>query len=447
MIQKVLIANRGEIAVRIIRACKALGIETVAIYSTADEKALHRVLADKAVCIGGPSPQSSYLNIPSIIQAALNEGADAIHPGYGFLSESSQFVRACDEAGITFIGPSAKVIDAMGDKAIAKQTMKKAGVPLVPGSDSPLNLEKALKLAEEIKPPVLLKAVAGGGGKGMRRVDDLATFKPNFLAAKSEAENAFNNGDLYLEKYLVNPRHIEVQILADQYGNTVHLGTRDCSVQRNHQKVIEEAPALLPPGLEEKITAAAVKAAKAVNYVNAGTIEFLVTKDDFFFIEMNTRIQVEHPVTEMITGIDLVAMQLWVASGEKLPFTQDDIKFNGHAIEVRLNAEKPNDGFKPSPGPVSFVHFPGGPHVRMDTYLYSGASVVPFYDSMMGKLIVHHESRPQAIATLSSALDELVIEGIDHNQAFLKRLIHAQDFEKGDYHTGLLTAFLSRRAS
>ena len=447
MIQKVLIANRGEIAVRIIRACKALGVETVAVYSTADEKALHRVLADKAICIGGPSPKESYLNIPSLIQAALNEGVDAIHPGYGFLSESSTFVKACEDAGITFIGPSAKVIEAMGDKAIAKQTMKKAGVPLVPGSDVPLSLEDTLKLAETIEPPVLLKAVAGGGGKGMRRVDDLSTFKAHFLAAKSEAQAAFSNGDLYLEKYLINPRHIEVQILADQYGNTVHLGTRDCSAQRNHQKVIEEAPALLPNGLEEKITAAAIKAAKAVNYVNAGTVEFLVTGNDFYFIEMNTRIQVEHPVTEMITGIDLVAMQLWVASGEKLPFNQDDITFDGHAIEVRLNAEKPEDGFKPSPGPVGFVHFPGGPHVRVDTYLYSGASVVPFYDSMMGKLIVHHHSRNEAIASLNAALDELVIDGIDHNQGFLKRLIHAKAFTSGDYHTGFIPAFLSRRES
>jgi len=311
----------------------------------------------------------------------------------------------------------------------------------------PLSLEDTLKLAETIEPPVLLKAVAGGGGKGMRRVDDLSTFKAHFLAAKSEAQAAFSNGDLYLEKYLINPRHIEVQILADQYGNTVHLGTRDCSAQRNHQKVIEEAPALLPEGLEEKITAAAIKAAQAVNYVNAGTVEFLVTGNDFYFIEMNTRIQVEHPVTEMITGIDLVAMQLWVASGEKLPFSQDDITFDGHAIEVRLNAEKPEDGFKPSPGPVGFVHFPGGPHVRVDTYLYSGASVVPFYDSMMGKLIVHHHSRSEAIASLNAALDELVIDGIDHNQGFLKRLIHAKAFTSGDYHTGFIPAFLSRRDS
>lgn len=445
MIQKVLIANRGEIAVRIIRACKSLGVETVAVYSTADEKALHRVLADKAICIGGPKPSESYLNIPSIIQAALNEGVDAIHPGYGFLSESSKFVRACEEAGITFIGPSAKVIEAMGDKAIAKQTMKKANVPLVPGSDVPLSLEDTFKLAEDIKPPVLLKAVAGGGGKGMRRVDDLATFKPNYLAAQAEAEAAFSNGELYIEKYLINPRHIEVQILADQYGNTVHLGTRDCSAQRNHQKVIEEAPAILPPGLEEKITTAAVKAAQAVKYVNAGTVEFLVTSDDFYFIEMNTRIQVEHPVTEMVTGIDLVAMQLWVASGEKLPFTQDDITFSGHAIEVRLNAEKPDDGFKPSPGTINFVHFPGGPHVRVDSYLYSGGSVAPFYDSMMGKLIVYHQSRHEAIESLKAALDELVIDGIEHNQTFLKRLIHSSTFNEGDYHTGFIPAFLTRR--
>lgn len=445
MIQKVLIANRGEIAVRIIRACKALGVETVAVYSTADEKALHRVLADKAVCIGGPSPQSSYLHIPSIIQAALNERADAIHPGYGFLSESPKFVRACEDAGITFIGPSAKVIEAMGDKAIAKQTMKKAGVPLVPGSDVPLNLEKSLELATKIQPPILLKAVAGGGGKGMRRVDDLAAFKTHFLAAQSEAEAAFSNGELYLEKYLINPRHIEVQILADSYGNTVHLGTRDCSAQRNHQKVIEEAPAFLPKELEEKITSAAIIAAKAVNYVNAGTVEFLVTGHDYYFIEMNTRIQVEHPITEMITGIDLVAMQLWVAGGEKLPFSQSDITFKGHSIEVRLNAEKPDDAFKPSPGEIPFVHFPGGPHVRIDSYLYSGASVVPFYDSMMGKLIVYHDTRDLAIHALNAALDELVIEGIDHNQSFLKRLIATSSFIQGDYHTGFIPAFLSRR--
>lgn len=445
MIQKLLIANRGEIAVRIIRACKALNIESVAIYSTADEQALHRVLADRAICIGAPAAHASYLNISAIIQAALNEGVDAIHPGYGFLSESAQFASACEAAGIIFVGPSANVIEAMGDKAIAKQTMKKANVPLVPGHDTPLNIDETLKIAKRIHPPILLKAVAGGGGKGMRRVNDLATFKTDFLAAQNEAQAAFGNGDLYIEKYVMKPRHIEVQILSDQYGNTVHLGTRDCSAQRNHQKVIEEAPAILPEGLAEKISAAAVQAARAVSYMNAGTVEFLVTGNDFYFIEMNTRIQVEHPVTEMITGIDLVAMQLWVASGEKLPFTQSDITFDGHAIEVRLNAEKPDDHFKPSPGPVPFVHFPGGPHVRVDSALYSGCSVVPFYDSMMGKLIVHEASRATAISALKAALDELVIDGIEHNQAFLKRLIQADPFVSGDYTTEFIPNLLMRR--
>lgn len=442
MIAKVLVANRGEIAVRILRTCKSLKIETVAIYSTADDESLHRVLADKAVCIGGTSPQSSYLNIPSIIQAALNEGVDAIHPGYGFLSESPEFVQACENAGLIFIGPNAKTIQQMGDKAMAKQVMEASNIPLVPGSSHPLELDEAYELATSIKPPVLLKAVAGGGGKGMRLVEDMATFKTHFFAAQNEAEAAFSNGALYVEKFLTSPRHIEVQVAADQQGSVIHLGTRECSIQRNHQKIIEEAPALLTKTLESKITKAAIKAAKAVNYVNLGTVEFLVMDDEFYFLEMNTRIQVEHPVTEMITGIDLVALQIKIARGEKLPCVQSDIRFNGHAIETRINAEKPSQDFRPSPGKVSFVHFPSGPHVRFDSYLYSGARVAPFYDSLMGKLIVHHDDRTQAIATLDAYLSELVIHGVDHNQEFVRQIIASDLFKEGIYNTTFLTHFL-----
>lgn len=442
MILKVLVANRGEIAVRIIRACKALNIETVAVYSTADEESLHRVLADHSVCIGGTSPQSSYLNIPSLIQAALNEGVDAIHPGYGFLSESPQFVKACEDAGLIFIGPKAQSIQQMGDKAIAKQVMEAASVPLVPGSTHPVTLDEAIPLAESIQPPILLKAVAGGGGKGMRLVKDMETFKTHFLAAQSEAEAAFSNGSLYIEKFLTHPRHIEVQIAADQHGNYVHLGTRECSIQRNHQKVIEEAPALIPKALESKMTETAIQAAKAVNYVNLGTVEFLVMDDAFYFIEMNTRIQVEHPVTEMITGIDLVALQILIANGEKLPFTQSEISFNGQAIETRLNAEKPEENFRPSPGDIPFVHFPAGPGVRVDSYLFSGAKVVPYYDSLMGKLIVHRATRQKAIGALEASLSELVIHGIDHNQAFLRQIIASDGFKKGQYDTTFLSQFM-----
>lgn len=443
MILKILVANRGEIAVRIIRACKALNIETVAVYSTADAEALHRVLADYAVCIGGNAAQSSYLNIPSIIQAALNEGVDAIHPGYGFLSESPEFIQACDAAGLIFIGPKASSIEQMGDKAMAKHVMETAGVPLVPGSTQAVSLEEATAMATSIQPPVLLKAVAGGGGKGMRLIKDLTTFKSQFLAAQSEAEAAFSNGALYLEKYLTHPRHIEVQVAGDHHGNIVHLGTRECSIQRNHQKIIEEAPAQISKELEQKITAAAIQAAQAVNYVNLGTVEFLVMDEAFYFIEMNTRIQVEHPITEMITSIDLVALQIHIANGEPLPFKQSDIAFHGHAIETRLNAEKPEDNFRPSPGLIPFVHFPAGPHVRMDSYLFSGAQVVPYYDSLMGKLIVHHDTRDLALSVLDASLTELVIDGIDHNQAFLRSIIATEAFKKGIYDTTFISHMLS----
>lgn len=444
MFEKILIANRGEIAVRIIRTCQKLGIKTVAVYSKADEKSLHAVIADEAICIGESPAGDSYLNKDRIIQAAINTKSDAIHPGYGFLSESASFVEACEANGLTFIGPSKTSIEMMGDKAIAKATMKKAGVPLIPGSDYALNLEDARALAETIGFPVLLKAVAGGGGKGMRLVHHLEEFEPAFKAAQNEGLKAFGNGDLYIEKYLTHPRHIEVQIVADKYGSVVHLGTRECSMQRNHQKVIEEAPAIIHKKLEKLMTDKAILAAKSCDYINAGTVEFLVEDDAFYFIEMNTRIQVEHPVTEQVTGLDLIELQLLIASGEKLTFSQKDIAFNGHAVEVRLNAEKPYDGFKPSPGKIDFIHIGLGLNVRFDSYLYNGCEVVPYYDSMMGKMIAFGTTRKDAINRLKSALNETVIHGIDHNQTFLIDLLSAEDFLNNDIDTTYINRFLTK---
>ena len=447
MFEKVLIANRGEIAVRIIRTCQKLGIKTVAIYSKADEKALHVVIADEAVCIGESPASDSYLNKDRIIQAAINTKTDAIHPGYGFLSESAEFVEACESSGLNFIGPSKKSIEMMGDKAIAKSTMKHANVPLIPGSSSALNLEDARALAIEIGFPVLLKAVAGGGGKGMRLVHHKEEFDAAFKSAQNESFKAFGNGDMYIEKYLTHPRHIEVQILADKYGTVIHLGTRECSMQRNHQKVIEEAPAIIPKKLERAMTEKAILAAKSCDYVNAGTVEFLLEDDAFYFIEMNTRIQVEHPVTEMITGLDLIELQLLIASGEKLPFSQKDITFKGHAVEVRLNAEKPYDGFKPSPGTIDFIHIGLGLNVRFDSYLFNGAEVVPYYDSMMGKMIGYGTTRLDAITRLKSALNETVIHGIDHNQAFLLDLMQSKAYVDNTIDTTYINRFLNKESS
>lgn len=442
MFEKVLIANRGEIAVRIIRTCQKLGIKTVAVYSKADEKALHVVIADEAVCIGESPATDSYLNKDRIIQAAINMKADAIHPGYGFLSESASFVEACVESGLTFIGPSKTSIEKMGDKAIAKATMKEASVPLIPGTDYATSLEESKTLAETIGYPILLKAIAGGGGKGMRLVHHKDELETSYKAAQNEALKAFGNGDLYLEKYLTHPRHIEVQVMADKYGNTLHLGTRECSMQRNHQKVIEEAPALIPKKLEKAMTEKAILAAKSCDYVNAGTVEFLVEDDQFYFIEMNTRIQVEHPVTEMITGLDLIELQLLVASGEKLPISQKEVSFKGHAIETRLNAEKPYDGFKPSPGTIDFIHIGLGLNVRFDSYLFNGCEIAPYYDSMMGKMIAMGQNRLGAIQRLKSALNETVIHGVEHNQDFLIDLLSQKAFLENTIDTTFINRYL-----
>ncbi len=447
MFQKILIANRGEIAVRIIRSCKQLGIETVAVYSKIDEDSLHVSLADEAVCIGGNNAKDSYLNMENILSAAINTKAEAIHPGFGFLSEQAKFAQLCASCDITFIGPNAETIKNMGDKSMAKQLMKEAGVPLVPGSAEEVTLEEGKKIAEDIGFPVLIKASAGGGGRGMRVVHSLHQFEKGYYAAKQEAQAAFNHGGVYIEKLIENPRHIEVQILADKYKNVRHLGERDCSIQRRNQKVIEEAPANLPQDFKEAMYEAAIKAAEAVGYENAGTVEFIVKDGAFYFIEMNTRIQVEHPVTEMITGVDLIKEQLQIAAGEAVSFEQKDLSMQGHAIEVRLNAENPKLNFQPAPGNISMFHMPQGLGIRMDTMLYTGYDMPPFYDSMMGKLIVHGKDRLEAIRKLRSALEELIIEGVDSNQYFLMMILMHDVFVNGDINTGFITQYMERLLS
>ncbi|MGM0435679.1 MAG: acetyl-CoA carboxylase biotin carboxylase subunit [Bacillota bacterium] len=438
MFQKVLVANRGEIAVRIIRSLRELGIETVAVYSTVDEDALHVHLADEAVCIGRAPAKQSYLHMENIIQAAINTGSEAIHPGFGFLSENPKFAELCESCNIVFIGPSSKVISDMGDKAKAKSLMKKAGVPLVPGSDGEITLEEGLELTKKIGLPVLIKASAGGGGRGMRVVRRLEEFEAQYYAARQEAAAAFSSDGVYLEKLVENPRHIEVQILSDKYNNTLHLFERDCSVQRRNQKVIEEAPSIIDETLKNAMYDAAIKAAKAVNYENAGTVEFIVADNAFYFIEMNTRIQVEHPISEMITGIDIIAEQIRIASGFHLPYTQETIKRKGHAIEVRINAENPVKNFMPSPGTVSFLHFPQGPGIRFDSMLYQDYTVSPHYDSMVGKLIVHANDRPSAIRKMRSALEELITEGITTNQWFLWMIMNHEDYVEGSVDTSFI---------
>lgn len=438
MFNKVLIANRGEIAVRIIRACIEMGIQTVAVYSIADKDSLHVKLADEAVCIGKALPKDSYLNIENIISAAIGTGADAIHPGFGFLSENAKFARICHECGIAFIGPTAEMIELMGDKSKAREVMIKAGVPVVPGSDGVIeDVESAKILARKIKYPVMVKASAGGGGRGMRIVWKEEELEQAYLTASSEALTAFGDGSMYMEKYIEEPRHIEFQILGDKYGNIVHLGERDCSMQRRHQKVIEEAPSpCISAPLRRRMGEAAIEAAKAVNYENAGTIEFILDKDrTFYFIEMNTRIQVEHPVTEMITGVDLIKEQLKIASGKKLAFTNDDIKFKGHAIECRINAENPKAGFRPCAGTITGLHLPGGRGVRVETSVYSGYSIPPTYDSMIAKIIAYGDTRKEAIKIMKRALAETVVEGIDTNIEFQFDLIHTPEFEEGYFDT------------
>ncbi|MGL5296517.1 MAG: acetyl-CoA carboxylase biotin carboxylase subunit [Culicoidibacterales bacterium] len=445
MIQKVLVANRGEIAVRIIRACHQLGIQTVAVYSTADQASLHVQLADEAICIGEPSAIKSYLVKEQILSAALMTGADAIHPGFGFLSENAQFAKMCVECGLIFIGPDSSVIESMGDKANAKATMIQAGVPVVPGSDGVIaDCEVAVKLATEIGYPVLVKAVSGGGGKGMRLAYNEEELRTGFVAARQEAQASYNDDRVYLEKFIENPRHIEVQIMADQHGNVVHLGERDCSVQRNNQKLIEEAPSqFIDEALRIELGQAAVQAAKQVGYVNAGTIEFLVDKyKKYYFIEMNTRIQVEHPVTEMITGIDIVQTQLRVAQGEKLTFSQADIMFKGHAIECRINAEDPTKNFMPNPGLVNGLHFPGGNGVRIDSGIYAGYKILPYYDSMIAKLIVHAATREQAIAKMQVALNELIVDGVETTVDFQYEVLSHPIFKQNKHDTGFVSQLL-----
>lgn len=441
MIKKVLIANRGEIAVRIIRACREMGIETVAVYSEADREALHTKLADEAVCIGPASSGDSYLSMERIISATIVTGADAIHPGFGFLSENAKFAELCERCHITFIGPKSSVIASLGNKQKARNTMIQAGVPVIPGSEKSVEeVTEAASIADQIGYPVIIKAVLGGGGKGMRTAYSPKEFAQSFQTAKKEAKMAFGDGTMYLEHYVENPRHIEFQILADHYGNVIHLGERDCSIQRNHQKMIEESPSIaLSEELREKMGEAAVQAAKAAGYVNAGTIEFLLDKSGaFYFMEMNTRIQVEHPVTEWVTGIDLVKEQIRIASGETLSCTQDEVQLTGHAIECRINAENPKKGFRPSPGTITDMYLPGGKGVRIDTAIYPGYSIPPYYDSMIAKLIVWAKDRQEAIQKMQSALGEMVIEGVHTNIDYQYEILNHPDYLSGNVDVGFI---------
>lgn len=441
MFEKILIANRGEIAVRIIRACRNMGIRSVAVYSKEDEKSLHVQLADQRICIGEGPARNSYLNMDRIIQAAKNMGADAIHPGFGFLSENSEFVRKCEKHGITFIGPKADVIDKMGNKSQARSTMMEAGVPVVPGTKEPV-YEAAVgkELADAIGYPVMIKASSGGGGKGMRVAKDGDEFEFQFNLAQRESANAFGDDTMYIEKFIEHPRHVEIQIMADEHGNVVALGERDCSVQRNHQKLIEESPSpAINEEIREQMNRYAVLAAKTVGYTNAGTIEFIMDRTGhFYFMEMNTRIQVEHGVTEMVTGTDLIVEQIRVAMGESLSFTQDDVAIKGHAIECRINAEIPEKNFMPSPGVVEKMHLPAGNGVRVDTALYSGYRIPTEYDSMIAKVIVHAPDREAAILKMRSALDEMVILGVDTNLDFQYQIMRHPTFCKGEADTGFI---------
>lgn len=447
MFKKILIANRGEIALRIIRACRELGIETVAVYSEADEQSLHVQLADGAICIGPAAGSDSYLRAERIIAAAEITDVDAIHPGYGFLSEDPDFAEQCEECKIKFIGPNSTHIRQMGDKATARATVAAAGVPTVPGSDGVVkHPDDGLKIAEKIGYPVIIKAVAGGGGRGMRLAHNSISFQREFLAASSEAEKAFGNGAVYIEKFIEEPRHIEIQIMADEHGNVIHLGERDCSIQRRHQKVIEESPSpFMTPELRQKMGDAAVKAAMACNYWNAGTIEFLVDKHrNFYFIEMNTRIQVEHPVTEEVTGIDLIKEQFRVASGEKLQHRQEDIQMKGHAIECRVCAENPGMNFAPSPGDISLYYPPGGHGVRLDSHIYGGYTIPKYYDSMIAKVITIGRNREMALARMNRALNEYLIRGIFTNISFARSIINDPEFVRGNYTTRFIEEFMQR---
>ena len=444
MFNKILIANRGEIAVRIIRACREMGIETVAVYSEADRDSLHTLLADEAICIGPAPSTESYLDMERIISATVAMKADAIHPGFGFLSENARFAELCAKCNIKFIGPSADIINKMGNKSEARKTMMEAGVPVVPGSKEPVYTAKeALVLAQSVGFPVMIKASSGGGGKGMRISRSEEDFTEHFNAAQLESVKGFSDDTMYIEKYIEKPRHVEFQIMGDKFGHVVHLGERDCSIQRRHQKVMEESPCeVISPELRKKMGEVAVKAAKAVNYENAGTIEFLLDKDkNFYFMEMNTRIQVEHPVTELVSGIDLIKEQIRVAAGEPLSVSQEDIQIKGHAIECRINAENPKKHFMPCPGRITNVHIPGGNGVRVDTHIYNDYKVPANYDSMLMKLIVYDKDRASAIAKMRSALGEVIIEGIETNIDFQYEILENEAFQKGDTDTGFIEKY------
>ena len=447
MFRKILIANRGEIAVRIIRACRELGIRCVTVYSTADRTSLHAQIADESICIGPPATKDSYLNMNAIIQAALNAGADAIHPGFGFLSENAEFARLCEKNGITFIGPSYKSIEMLGDKAAAKETMAAAGVPVIPGSKGAVkSLAEAKKIAEKCGYPVLVKASAGGGGRGIRRVDSPKDLEAQMTAAQQEAKNFFGDDTVYIEKFLINPHHVEIQMIADKQGNYIYLGERDCSMQRRNQKVLEECPSpIVDSELRKQMGEAAVTAAKQCGYYNAGTIEFLVDENrDFYFMEMNTRIQVEHPITEEVTGFDIVKAQIEIAAGLPLRVTQKDIKLRGHAIECRINAENPNMNFRPSPGTINALYVPGGPGIRIDGAVYQGYTITPYYDSMISKLIAHGSDRDDAIRKMRWALAEFIVDGVDTNIDFQLEIIKQPEFLSGNYDIGFLNRFVEK---
>lgn len=447
MFKRILIANRGEIAVRIIRACVEMGIETVSVYSEADRESMHVYMADRAVCIGPADSKRSYLNMPAIITAAKLTESDALHPGFGFLSENPKFASLCNLAGIAFIGPPSEAMSLMGDKAVARETMKKAGVPIVPGSEGKIyEALEGKEIAQNIGYPVMIKASSGGGGRGMRVVFKDEDFLSAFNICKQESQAAFNDDALYIEKYIQNPRHIEFQILADSHGNVVHLGERDCTLQRRNQKVLEEAPSIiLDEDLRSRMGKAAVKAAKACGYVNAGTVEFLLDSDkNFYFMEMNTRIQVEHPVTEFVTGIDLVKEQIRIATGLKLGFKQNEVKISGHAIECRINAENPDFNFRPCPGEITTFHVPGGHGIRVDSSIYEEYTITPFYDSMIAKVIAHGRDREEAICKMKRALSEFAIGGVDTNIDFLIKLLNQKDVEENNYDTSYIEKWLGK---
>ena len=442
MLKKVLIANRGEIAVRIIRTCREMGIPTVAVYSEADKDSLHAKLADEAICIGPAPSQKSYLNMKNILEAAVLTGSDGIHPGFGFLAENAKFAKMCEESNIKFIGPKYNVIELMENKSNSKDLMRANGVPVIPGSNGSIkSIKEAMEIAKKIGYPIMIKAAAGGGGKGIRLVKSEAELDESYNIVKQEAKVSFNDDEIYIEKFIEEPHHVEIQVLADEYGNSVHLGERDCSIQRKNQKILEESPSpIIDEKLRDEMGKAALKAVKAAKYSNAGTIEFLVDKyGKFYFMEMNTRIQVEHPVTEWVTGLDIVKEQIKIASGEKLSFKQKDIEFKGHSIECRVNAENPDKNFMPCPGEIKDLNLPGGNGVRIDTAVYTGYKIPPTYDSMIAKIIVHSDTRKEAIAKMKRALDECVIDGIDTNIDFLYKILENENFVKGNFDTSFIS--------